>query len=784
MKNKLFNPSFPSLRAWLAPAMAVLAAVTVHAQFTLGSWQDSSDDGWVRVNGSGASLGSIYASSNDPSAFQQVTNVVAGYPESLDIKETGYGNVRAEINIASLAGGVAAWNANSNLNFTFSCGPDTGAGAGYMQLVQFQYISDKAGFNNITSGWGTNGFSETGSTGNDSSGQPVYYFYANSPSRSQVVTWNYSKVKAAIGTNPSYLNIIFVFQTGGGAPTNIYLNNVNLSGAPAAVTTSTFMVDDFSTNGVSNSNPTNDDYYSSAQNYSQGYITNVWWNWFGGAFQNLSWDGTVDANSNSASGSMKVSLNFNSANTQFVVWDQGEVNDYYALNISALTYTNFQCDVLFAPGSASAAGTFGYPIYGYLRFGTRTASYGQDWFGGVEVAATNSGWVHVSIPLNAVTDTNLLNIQGLIMGIDSGYFGLNLSGSSTFWVDNIKFVGPAVVSAPPPPVLGLQKAVPALRIFAGSSANTYDREELATTDNNQSWVSAGSGTPATYSFTLLDRGADINQTHIFLVPSTPSGQANMGNAGTPNEFIEYQASNTLWMVINPAAAGAGYVTASVQWKTNLPNSNPNVTALTITNSTAIGTWTLAFTGPSTGTLTAPGASPVSFSIADPNAAADFANPLVAYFGLQPNSTAGEGEYEDWASITVTGVSGTAENENFSNESTFNSTSQWANNSAQASSIELATTNTPYWINWTLPASGFGLGTAETVTGNTNTSNPYMLPEYYNNYGDGQTIPGAAIQGSKTWLLLPVNDLPTVDGTSTGAKSPDAFFRLFNPPLVN
>jgi hypothetical protein len=38
------------------------------------------------------------------------------------------------------------------------------------------------------------------------------------------------------------------------------------------------------------------------------------------------------------------------------------------------------------------------------------------------------------------------------------------------------------------------------------------------------------------------------------------------------------------MVINPAGTN---VTASVQWKTNLPNTNPNITALTITNSTAL-----------------------------------------------------------------------------------------------------------------------------------------------------------------------------------------------------
>ena len=259
----------------------------------------------------------------------------------------------------------------------------------------------------------------------------------------------------------------------------------------------------------------------------------------------------------------------------------------------------------------------------------------------------------------------------------------------------------------------------------------------------------------------------------------------MGNAGTINEFIEYQASNTLWMIINPAGNGA--VTASVQWKTNLPNANPNITGVTITNSTAIGAWTLSFSSATSGTLTAPGAAPAAFTIADPTVTTDFANPAVAYFGIQPNATAGEGEYEDWQSISVTGVSGTQENENFSAETTFDTGGIWANNSAQTNSLQLATSDTPYWVNWTLPAQGYSLGTAESILGNTNTIDPWMLPEYYNDYGgtgNGTILPGIANQGSKSWVLIPSTCLPTVDGSQLGVPAQTAFFKLSNPPLQN
>jgi hypothetical protein len=327
--------------------------------------------------------------------------------------------------------------------------------------------------------------------------------------------------------------------------------------------------------------------------------------------------------------------------------------------------------------------------------------------------------------------------------------------------------------------MAIQKAKPSLRMFAGSTANTYDRVELATVDQSQSWI--GASGPVSYSFTLLDYPANINQTHIFLVPVSTSGQSNMGNVnGSVNEYIEYQATNALWLDIQPA--GGGQVTASVLWKTNLANANPNQTAVVFTNSTAIGTWTLKFTSASAGTVISPGGSNVSFTIPDANVATDFANPLVAYFGLQPNSGAGIGEYEDWGSISVNGVAGVNENDDFTTETSLNS-SVWNINTltvALQTCVQLVSTNTPYWVTWTLPAPDYGLATVG-VLQNTNTY-PWKLPEYYNSYGDGLTIPGTANQGNMVWVLIPTTCLPTVDGQPGSALSPSAFFRLFNPPL--
>jgi len=129
----------------------------------------------------------------------------------------------------------------------------------------------------------------------------------------------------------------------------------------------TFVVDDFAPTGVGPSNPINQDYYTWAINYSSGQISNVWWNWFGGAFDptnniGVQWDSTMDANTNAGSGAMKITAYFNTnllGNNQFTIWDQGNTNNYFAINsfgLTNLTVTNFECDVRFAPGSASDIG--------------------------------------------------------------------------------------------------------------------------------------------------------------------------------------------------------------------------------------------------------------------------------------------------------------------------------------------------------------------------------------------------------------------------------------------
>ena len=137
---------------------------------------------------------------------------------------------------------------------------------------------------------------------------------------------------------------------------------------------------------------------------------------------------------------MEITANFNGLGA---IPNQFEVLDgFNGINppLNGLQYTNFQCDVRFAQGSATVNNTFGY-----LQFGI-AVGYNQDYFGGVSVPSSNTNWVHVSINLDANADTNLQSINDVLIHIYGPYYSPGLTGISTLWVDNIKFVGASPVT--------------------------------------------------------------------------------------------------------------------------------------------------------------------------------------------------------------------------------------------------------------------------------------------------------------------------------------------------
>ena len=501
---------------------------------------------------------------------------------------------------------------------------------------------------------------------------------------------------------------------------------------------------------------------------ANGEITNVYnlWTGYGGNTAvdptNIIWDATQDASGSTNSGSLKIIANFTGAN-QYVLWDRGP-NNTYALNppiTNGNSLLTLEFDIKYDPSSPTVVnGTV--TNYGHFEIGTVPPYNGATDLGTFDYNVTNTGWVHVSIPLNPIGNTDLQSISGFFLKQYGGFYG-PLNGTTTLWLDNLKLTFTNLPPVIPPPTVAIEKAKPALRIYAGSTASVFDREEVTSTGQGQSWI--GGTYPVTYSFSLLSYPANIAQTHIFLLPvnSLTASNTPWGYNGVDYSF----ASNAMWLSLNPGPT-AGTVIANVLWKTNLPNANPDHTALTFTNTGVLGTWTLQFNSASAGVVISPDASQHAFTIDDPNVSTDFANPLVSYFGLQPNGTTGEGQYEDWGFISVSNVADGNVMEDFTKEANdFAGSPQTSPSgffrsdiSAVPAGVVIIRTNLDrFWINWTLPAVNYNLGTSTNLP-----AAQWINPAYYSGYNDQINPRGNPSKfGPKMWTLLPEDDLPTVDG---------------------
>ncbi len=495
----------------------------------------------------------------------------------------------------------------------------------------------------------------------------------------------------------------------------------------------------------------------STNNYSAGAIGNVWTNWFGTAYQSVTWDSANDANGNLNSGSMLITANFdNVGNGQFTVFD-----NFNGINppINGFEVTSVQCDVRFDSTSPTTVNG-GVTNYGHLQVGTRSAdNLSQIYFGSIEVPVENTNWVHLSFPVNAAVDTNLTLLHDVLLHIYGPWYNATpLIGTTKLWVDNIKFVGPLnPTQAGPPTIAPLSTAVPALRIFAGDTAQTYQREQIATMgQSGVSWYNNGG---ATYSVTITNFPQSFPgyEFHIFLIPTTYLPYADPYG----NSFAEYDSSNLLALRI---IANITNVVASAYYKVNSPSGNPTNLLANIGSPTAVGTWTLSFSDNTHGLLTTPGGATTNFTIA-PSDAATFADPMVAYYGVSAFSVAGEGQAVDVTRIQMPNL---ILDDHFNQDSSLDTNTTWRIVASVPASIWLTGPAAKYWMNWSLPDTGYGLAES------TNLTSTWVLPSLFN----GHTVsPAQALLAGRRWALITTNCLPP-------ASTKNVFFSLQKPAPIN
>jgi hypothetical protein len=411
------------------------------------------------------------------------------------------------------------------------------------------------------------------------------------------------------------------------------------------------------------------------------------------------------------------------------------------------------------------ANASGYAVFGANLLLPNTAT---------NVFTANVGYQHYSIPLSSFKNSNITiaSATSLSMGIGYVSYPAGLTApTETIDIANLEITMKTNAPPPPPPVLGIAKAKPALRVFNQDSTHTYNQEGFSTMDVNQSWVGLASpANPVSYSLTVAPFPA-VNgyQISVQFVENGTDG----------NPYGVYAGPNAL--VWNITANSAGFTT-SVAWKTNAPNAGTQSTelSLTTTSTNGAGTWTLAFTSDTAGTVTAPDGTVGAFTIQDPTATSDFGNPMVVDFGVVPNSTAAYGAFVDFLNIGITNVADGNEYDDFTQDTSFNTTlwnSGFSLNNNPPSVIQVPPGNTNFWVTWTGASDGYGLETKASLIGGTNT---WFSPGYYGNGMYTNSIP-TLMGGTTNWVLIPGGTLPTTDGVPGDPVGSTAFFRLANPP---
>jgi hypothetical protein len=483
-----------------------------------------------------------------------------------------------------------------------------------------------------------------------------------------------------------------------------------------------------------------------------------WSRWWGSADQTYEFDPSTDANSNPNSGSLKATVVFDVTahvgDNQFAV--VGAFPDNATLD--GTIFTNLVFDVKWDTNSPTRApGDFGA-----LEFGFRASDYSQIWLTPaspmtVPIVTTNNGWLHVVGPIDP-TAKGLSQVTGVVLKM----WAPDQTGTATFWVDNVKLIANTnVVLAAP--TLSMQRAEPGLQIFASHAGAPTQRQDIRTVSPEYSWV--GAGQPVTYSLTITNY-PDTNhagfQTQIFLVP----GDAVPKSETSP----DWNEPNVVFLDIQNNSSGGAY--ATFRYKTNLPNGNsmlytdssstngPVGALASINTSQIAGTWSLTFANDTSVTLSGPGGVSTNFDL-PPEAAADFAGPLYAYFGIQPNNVASINQSARLSAVQITGV-GTPIDENFAGVTNDTQTipdldpAIWERAAEDAAGVVLVPPDAAFWLNWTVPAAGYVLQMS-----------PDLTPDSWTDVA----APATQI-GNQMSAVVRSTDLP---------QGASAFFRLVKPP---
>jgi hypothetical protein len=310
-------------------------------------------------------------------------------------------------------------------------------------------------------------------------------------------------------------------------------------------------------------------------------------------------------------------------------------------------------------------------------------------------------------------------------------------------------------------------------VSTGQAKNAqFDREDLVTANNAYSFVN--NPNPVTYSMNIAamppyNPGASGQSlARIILVPLS---------AGVPGTDTEPDFNYPTMLIMAVTRNSPSNCTATIEAKINQPSGNgslfdPSNTNTTFNTTSPIeGNWSLTISGNNNILVTAPNGSstnlpfPLSLSPSDVNADFNTGLGMVAYFGNQNNGGANEGTREVLAGASITGgvpfpaVDGdnftyAPVNDNFVADTNIDVAvsvgdgHQWliaSDGTTQTNSLYLLSPTIKYFLDWSLPATGFAVQTngnlaASSAWATNSAYSPLLLGTHFHVDVDKSTIP--------------------------------------------
>jgi hypothetical protein len=206
----------------------------------------------------------------------------------------------------------------------------------------------------------------------------------------------------------------------------------------------------------------------------------------------------------------------------------------------------------------------------------------------------------------------------------------------------------------------------------------------------------------------LDGAPDWNETNCALVYL-------QGNSSSATAHFRYKVGEPGNQIMY--GGGAPYTNAPGSWDGVTANYLESGNLASVTNNGVLGTWTLKFTSDTNVTLIAPNGNStnVIFPAYNVGYFAEQTSPgFYVYLGMQANNADALGQAVVYSHFAISNTASPF-SEDFLADSVLDTTNTWNTSAASGpKGVLIVPADSAYWINWTLPDSGFSLQTSSTL----------------------------------------------------------------------